>query len=142
MPIVQFYLVARDYDPVAVRTMLLEASHYFAATLYPDIQPVPIERVRAVLHDIAPEAQATGGLMVDEGGIAAPYFACVTLAGRPQEQIERLMAGLSELVARNLAIDITHVRGRAVPVEPDHWFIGGVPASRKRQAEIASREKD
>lgn len=141
MPIVQFHLVSSAYDPAAIRTMLIEASYYFAATLYPDVQPVPIERVRAIVHDIAPDAQATGGVMVSEGGIPAPYFTCITLAGRTQEQIESLMTGLSELVARILGIEISHIRGQLIPVEPDHWFIGGIPASRQRQSEIASRDK-
>lgn len=139
MPIVQFHLVSSAYDPAAIRTMLIEASQLFAATLYPGVHPVPIERVRAILHDIAPEAQATGGVMVSEGGIPAPYFTCITLAGRTQDQIESLMTGLSELVARILEIEIGHIRGQVIPVEPDHWFIGGVPASRQRQSEIASR---
>ena len=39
MPIVQFHLVETAHDADAVAALLKAASHFYAATLYPELDP-------------------------------------------------------------------------------------------------------
>ncbi len=139
MPVLTFHLVASAYPTGALGALLVEASTAFAAALYPELVPVPVERVRAQINAIAPGHFAAGGRLANAGGAAVPYFTCVTLVGRPAAQIEAMMRDLCAITARHLGCGLDAVRGQVIPVEPDHWFIAGEPASRKRGAEIARR---
>lgn len=139
MPIMQFHLVAEAYPEAAIAELLVEASHFFAAALYPDQTPVPVERVRALVCAVQPGHAAVGGKMVSTGALPAPFFTCLTLAGRPREQLDAMMRGLTALVARHLACDEQTVRGLIIPVSPDDWYIAGEPASAARRAELARR---
>ncbi len=64
------------------------------------------------------------------------------LRGRPVEQRHRLLAELTDVLVDVLGVRRAVVRGRIVPVDPDDWGIGGVPASSARAAEIAARATD
>lgn len=139
MPVMQFHFVASRYPAEAVTALLEQASAFYAAALYPELERPPVERVRAFVSDVAPDLWATGGMTVAQGAAAAPYFTCLSLTGRPPEQHQRMMAGLTELVARHLGCEVAQVRGRLIEIEPGHWFIGGAPASQTRAAEIAAR---
>ncbi len=139
MPIVQFHLVSSAYPEAAIDTLLVEASHAFAAALYPELTSVPVERVRAIVCDIAPRRCAVGGKLVSDGAVPAPFFTCLTLVGRPRAQLDAMMQGLTELVARHLGSERKLVRGLIIPVEADDWYIAGEPASAARAAELAQR---
>jgi len=141
MPVLQIYLVASAYPEGAVAALLGESSAFYAGALYPEMEHPPVERVRAFISDIAPELWAMGGVLVSEGGLPAPYFTCLSLKGRSAEQLEHLMAGLTAIVSRILSCDAKLVRGQLIEIEPAHWFIGGVPASQSRAAEILARSK-
>lgn len=140
MPVVQFHLVDGRHDDEAIATLLKEASIFYVDTLYPDQDPKPIERARAFATFSLPQHWATGGIPVAEGGLDAPYFTCLTLAGRPVEQLQTLLAGITALIERHLSCPAARIRGRAIPVDPDIWSIGGVPASAARQSEVAARK--
>src|SRR3546814_14627382 len=68
---------------------------------------------------------ATGGQPAIDGGTDAPYFTCLTLAGRPSDQHEHLLEGMTALIVKHLKVDRLVVRGRIIPVDPAHWAIGG-----------------
>jgi phenylpyruvate tautomerase PptA (4-oxalocrotonate tautomerase family) len=141
MPIVQFHLVETAHDAAAVAALLKAASHFYAATLYPDLDPPPLDRVRAFVTETPPHLWATAGKLVSEGGLPAPYFTCLALAGRPAEQLRALMEGMTGLIALHLGVDRSLVRGMLIPIDPDNWFIGGQPASLARKSEVEARER-
>jgi phenylpyruvate tautomerase PptA (4-oxalocrotonate tautomerase family) len=140
MPIAQLHLVASEYAPDAIAELLKEASAFYAAALYPEMEAPPIERVRVFVTDVAPEHWATGGTPVSQGGRAAPYFSCIAMKGRPMERIQAMMAGFTELIVSHLGCDASLVRGRLIEIEPEHWYISGKPANQLRAAEIAARK--
>ena len=105
---------------------------------YARVLESPIERIRACLTLHRPEHWVTGG----EPGLDAPYFTALVLQGRPVEQRHRLLAELTDVLVDVLGVRRELVRGRVVPVDPDDWGIGGLPASRARAAEIAARAVD
>lgn len=139
MPIVQFHLPRGAFADEAIGAMLVEASHFYARTLYPEAASPPIERVRAFVTLVEPQHWAAGGVLASGGGSAAPYFTCLVLAGRTAAQHHALLAGFTEAIARHLGCDPAAVRGQVIPVDPDNWGIGGTPASLARKAEIAAR---
>jgi phenylpyruvate tautomerase PptA (4-oxalocrotonate tautomerase family) len=142
MPIAQLYLVPSAYDPEAITALLAEASSFYAAALYPEMETPPVERVRIFITAMAPDACATGGVQISNGGVPAPYFSCIAMKGRPPERIQAMMAGWTDLIVRHLQCDASLVRGRLIEIEPEHWYISGVPASELRAAEIAARTAD
>ncbi|MFM2370369.1 MAG: hypothetical protein RIS85_91 [Pseudomonadota bacterium] len=139
MPIAQIHLVRGAFDDAAIGAALLEASAHYARTLYPDAAVPPIERVRVFVHQVEPQLWAAGGKLATQGGAVAPFFTCLAMTGRTMAQHHALLAGFTEILARHLGCDAALIRGQVVPVEPDNWGIGGVPASLARQAEIAAR---
>jgi len=50
-----------------------------------------------------------------------------------------LLGAFTDILVDTLGVDRRVVRGRIIPVSPDDWAIGGVPASSARGAEIAAR---
>lgn len=139
MPIVHFHLVEGRHDDAAIGALLVEASHFYVDTLYPDENPRPIERARAFASFVGPDHWATAGTLIAEGGADAPYFTCLVLAGRAPEQLARLLEGFTDLVVRHLGCERGAVRGQVIPIDPAHWSIGGRVASQVRSDEIARR---
>ncbi len=142
MPVAQLYLVTREYDADAIAALLTEASTFYAAALYPEMETPPVERVRIFITDVAPDHWATGGKQVSQGGASAPYFSCIAMKGRPVERLNAMMAGFTDLIARHLGCPLNMVRGRLIEIAPEHWFIAGQPASQTRAAEIAARKAE
>lgn len=140
MPVAQLYLVTREYDADAIAALLTEASGFYAAALYPEMETPPVERVRIFITDVAPDHWATGCKQVSQGGAPAPYFSCIAMKGRPVERLNAMMAGFTDLIVRHLGCPANMVRGRLIEIEPEHWFIAGQPASQTRAAEIAARK--
>ena len=139
MPVVEFHMVTSCYSDEALTSLLEEASLFYAAVLYPEMERPPIERVRAIVHDVAPRHWATGGKLVRDGGAPAPYFTCLSLKGRRPEQLQHLMSGMTDMLCRHLGCAIDMVRGQVIEIDPEHWYIAGAPASQARSSEIAAR---
>lgn len=139
MPIARIHVVKGAFPDHALGDALIALSRFYAQTLYPEADPVPIERVRLFVDAVEPALWAAGGLLGSEGGSPAPFFTCIVLAGRPIAQHHELLAGFTAILARHLDCDAAAIRGQIIPVEPDNWGIGGRPASVLRQAEIAAR---
>lgn len=139
MPIVQFHLVEGIYPDTAIEALLVDASHAYVQVLYPTINPPPIERVRAFVTFCGPQYWATAGKLISHGGKPAPYFTCLALSGRPQEQLDALMIAFTDLLERHCQCDRGLVRGQVISIEPQHWSIGGTPASAVRGNETQLR---
>src|SRR3546814_18721676 len=87
------------------------------------MEPRPIGRARAFATMHAEARWATGGQPAIDGGTDAPYFTCLTLAGRPSDQHEHLLEGMTALIVKHLKVDLLVVRGRIIPVDPANWAI-------------------
>lgn len=140
MPIAQVYLVRDSFADEAIGAMLLEASAFYARTLYPDAVPPPIDRVRFFVQLVEPQHWAAGGRLASDGGECAPYFTCLAMTGRSVEQHHALLRGVTEIMARHLRCDAAQIRGQILTVEPGNWGIGGTPASVARKAEVEARQ--
>lgn len=140
MPIVQFYLADRVHDDAAIGALLRDVSHFYAETFYPGINPLPLDRVRAFVTFVAPTHWATAAVLIEDGGEPAPYFTCLALAGRPDEQLQRLLSGCTDLVERHLGCRRGAIRGQVISIDPAHWSIGGQSASVLRSGEAALRQ--
>lgn len=134
MPILNYHLVRGQHDQGRIEELLVGSSKFFAQVL-----GCPIERVRVFVTEHSPRHYCIGGTLAGEAAQAAPYFSFIVLQGRPLEDRQRLLAGFTDLVVDILGVERSLVRGGVVPVDPDDWSIGGVPASRLRQAEIEAR---
>jgi len=139
MPIVNFHLVADRYVDAAIGRLLTDATHFYVETLYPSVSPAPLDRVRAFVSLVQPQHWATSGVLVSDGGEPAPYFTCLALSGRPEEQLHRLMAGFTNLLVKHLGCAPGLVRGQVISIDPVHWSIGGKPASEVRINEVGLR---
>lgn len=142
MPVFELHLIADRHLDADVSALLQNASKLYVEILYPDMNPRPIERARAFATFHKKLHWATGGVLAAEGAADAPYFTCLTLAGRPVEQLQNLLSGMTELIVRHLGVEKAGVRGRIIPIDPAHWAIGGIAASTVRRSEVGSRIKE
>lgn len=141
MPIVQFHLIDCRHSDEAVGALLRDASAAYVDIFYPDMVPRPIERVRAFATFSAPQHWATAGVLGSEGGADAPYFTCLALQGRPQEQLDALLSAFTDLVAHHLGCAKMNIRGQIIEIDPNHWSIGGSTANVVRQGEASMRSR-
>lgn len=132
MPIIHFHLVEGTATPAQERRLLIEASQLYAAVL-----ACPIDRVRAFIIPYRPSHAAVAGIMMEEGGLSAPYFEFLVLEGRPLDQRQRLLTGFTALVVEILGVDAGTVRGHCKRVQPEEWCIGGRMAQDIRGTDIA-----
>jgi phenylpyruvate tautomerase PptA (4-oxalocrotonate tautomerase family) len=141
MPVARFFLPRGSFPDEAIGSMLVEISHFYARALYPEADPLPMDRVRTWVTLVDAPHWCLAGQLASEGGATTPYFECLILIGRPIEAHHRLIAGFTDILARHLGCDPKLVRGRVVPIEADNWGIGGVPASLARRAEVEARAR-
>lgn len=139
MPIVNFYLIKGRQTDDAIAALLAESSQYYCDTLYADVTPRPIERVRAFVTLVKPEHWSTGGQLASDNAPCAPYFTCLALSGRPVEQLQGLLAGFTDMIEKHLRCDRSAIRGQVIPIDPAHWSIGGKLASKVRSNEVSLR---
>ena len=66
MPIAQIHLVRGAFPTDAIGAALVEATGFYARTLYPDAEVAPIERVRFFVHQMDPEMWCAGGRLAGE----------------------------------------------------------------------------
>lgn len=136
MPILTINLQRDTYDQAQLDRLLIGASALYASAL-----DSPVERVRVFLNFFDAGAMAVGGKLVSQGGLQAPFFEAILLRGRPAEQKERLMQGVTDLIEDVLRVERRHIRGVCWSVPPEDWCIAGTPASVKRSQEIEARQK-
>ncbi|OJU90470.1 MAG: hypothetical protein BGO13_11615 [Burkholderiales bacterium 66-5] len=134
MPILNIHLVRGQHAQDKVEELLKRCSRLFAEGLH-----CPIERVRVFATEHEPHLYCVGGQLVRDGAGPAPYFSFIVLEDRSQADRQMLLAGFTELIAEALGVRKADVRGGIVPVAPEDWGIGGVPASALRSAEIEAR---
>jgi phenylpyruvate tautomerase PptA (4-oxalocrotonate tautomerase family) len=127
MPVLGVHLVEGMHTPAQHAELLVAMS-----TRYAEVTQVPLDRVRAHVTLHRPELWANGGIPAD--GRSAPYFTAVVLADRPAELRRRLLGALTDLLVDVLGVDRRLVHGEIVPVQPDDWAVGGVPATRRALA--------
>ena len=134
MPIVEYRLVAGQHGDEAVARLLRKS-----CALLSEVLEAPMERVRAVAHEVAPSRFCVGGTLVSDGADEAPYFSFFLLDGRTEEQRARLLAGFTDLIVECLGTPRDLVRGGIWIVAPSDWAIAGVPAATARRDEVAAR---
>lgn len=137
MPILRINLQRDAFSEEQLEQLLERASELYASVL-----DSPLERVRVFLHLIEPGLMAIGGKVAATSGINAPFFEAIVLEGRPQEQKQHLMAGITGLLEEVLQVERKHIRGACWTVPPEDWCIAGTPASAKRAGEIAARKRE
>jgi phenylpyruvate tautomerase PptA (4-oxalocrotonate tautomerase family) len=125
--ILEVHLVEGMHTPAQHAELLVAMS-----VRYAEVIEVPRERVRGFVTLHSPELWANGGIPAD--GRSAPYFTAVVFADRPTETRRRLLGALTDLLVDVLGVDRRLVHGEVVPVQPDDWAVGGVPASAARRA--------
>lgn len=140
MPVANIHVLAGHPRPV-LKQLLREASAAFALAI-----EAPPERLQVWITEVDPELYAIAGEPADEvlqrvprGLAEIPLIRMALMEGRSTEMLHRVMADLSEVVARVLGGDPRRVRVQIDHIHPDRWAIGGVPASRARAAELAAR---
>jgi phenylpyruvate tautomerase PptA (4-oxalocrotonate tautomerase family) len=126
MPILEVHLVEGMHGP-AQRAELLTAM----SVRYAEVLGTPLEQVRAFVTLHRPEHWATAGSPGQ--GASAPYFTATVLGDRPVGQRHRLLGAFTDILVDVLGVDRRLIRGRIVPVHPDDWAVGGVPASAVRR---------
>ncbi len=134
MPVVVFHLVEQRHPDAAVGVLLERACALFAEVL-----ETPVARVRAFAQTYPAHRVAVGGSLVSDGATEAPFFQFALLAGRPEEQRRRLLAGFTDLIVEILGADRSLVRGGIWTVAPEDWTIGGATAADLRADEIRAR---
>lgn len=140
MPVANIHVLAGHPRPV-LKQLLREASVAFARAI-----EAPPERLQVWITEIDPGLYAIAGEPADEvlqrlprGQAEIPLIRMALMEGRSTEMLHRVMADLSEVVARVLGGDPQRVRVQIDHIHPDRWSIGGVPASKARAAELAAR---
>ncbi len=131
MPLIEIDLMA-GHD-AAVHRELIER----CTALYADAVVAPIERFRARINVVPADQWGLGGQPAPER--VSPLIRISLMSGRPPELIRALMADMSALVAEILEIPVDQTRALITEIAPEHWAIGGVPASEVRAAEISAR---
>ena len=139
MPVANIHLIAGRPRAV-LHELLREVSRTYA-----DVLASPVDRVQVWITEVDPDLVALGGvpaveLSEDERAAREiPLARLVMMQDRPVEQVHRAITELTAVIARVLAVEPERVRVEAQSIAAERWGIGGVPASVKRQAEIAAR---
>lgn len=137
MPLVTYHLVEDQLTDYQSEKLLLKG-----AELYAEVLDSPVERVRALINTYQANRALVGGRVLFAGEQGAPYFEFIVLAGRPEEQIQSLMAGFTDLLVDVLGVERSVIRGRCIRVAPEDWGIAGRSAAELRASEIEARKKE
>lgn len=136
MPIMNIHLVADAYPDAQINQLLRQCATHYGAVL-----KSPMERIRVFVKEHRPAAVFVDGKTAAEGAEAAPFFEYIVLEGRPQQEMDDLMTGFTDILETVLKADRNRIRGACWTVPPERWGIGGVMASVKRANEVAARRK-
>jgi phenylpyruvate tautomerase PptA (4-oxalocrotonate tautomerase family) len=130
MPILEVHLVEGMHTP-AQHAELLSAM----SARYAEVLESSLDRVRAYVTLHQPELWATAG--VPASARSAPYFTAIVFEGRPLER-RRLLGAFTDIIVDVLGVDRRLVHGRIIPVHPEDWAIGGVPAGIARRGQLGA----
>ena len=140
MPVANIHVLAGRPRSL-LKQLLREASTAFARAI-----EAPPERLQVWITEIDPGLYAIAGEPADEvlqrmcrEHAEIPLIRMALMQGRPVDTLHRVMADMSEVVARVLGSDPQRVRVQIDHIHPDRWAIGGVPASVLRADELAQR---
>jgi 4-oxalocrotonate tautomerase family enzyme len=140
MPVANIHVLTGHPRPV-LKQLLRETSAAFARAI-----EAPPDRLQVWITEVDPGLYAISGEPADEvlqrlprSEAEIPLIRMALMEGRSTEMLHRVMADLSEVVARVLGGDPQRVRVQIDHIHPDRWSIGGVPASRARATELAAR---
>lgn len=141
MPVIHFHLENNKYSQEQCEELMIKASEIYCSVLYNTTEEEFMSRVRIFLQFYPSWGMATSGTPISRGGANAPYFDFIVLEGRPIDEIQELIEGFTDLLVDLLGAERSLIRGACWPVTPEHWGIGGVPASVLRSKEIVSRKQ-
>jgi 4-oxalocrotonate tautomerase len=130
MPVFNLHLVEGSATPAQQQRLHAEATAFIAGVL-----KSPLERIRTAITFYQPGHWMAGGVPADD----APFFSMIALEGRPLDERQRLLIGLTDIVVEALGVPKPKVRGCIWRIAGEDWGIGGVPASVLREAEIKAR---
>lgn len=136
MPVMHIDVVTGEFNDEQLNRL-----QHACAVHYGEVLNSPMERIRVFVNEHRPQTVFVDGKLAGEGADNAPYFNYIVLEGRPQDEIEALMTGFTDIIERELGVKRERIRGSCWPVPPEHWGIGGVMASVKRAAEVEARRK-
>lgn len=134
MPVLEYHLVDGECT-AAQHEVLLRRS----AALYAEVLRSPMDRVRVFITLHPPALWFAAGETAAVERSPAPYFSFIVLEGRPVEECQRLLSGFTDLLVEIVGAPRDRIRGGCWPVRPEHWAVGGVPASVLRAEEIRKR---
>lgn len=132
MPILEVHLVEGMHTPAQHAELLAAVSIRCAEVL-----GAPLDTVRGFLTLHRAEHWATAGVPASRS--SAPYFTAVVPADHPVEQRHRLLGACTDILVDVLGVDRRLVQGRIIPVLPEDWAVGGVPATAARRGQRAGR---
>lgn len=142
MPVANINLL-RGHSREVLRQIIVETADVMARVL-----DAPKDRLIVWITENDLDLWAIGGLPASEvladgerPSLEIPFVQMVLMEGRPKEQLQAVMAGISEVIARATGIDIGRIRVHVAAAQPDTWSIGGVPAAVARAAELAARAR-
>ncbi|WP_298284897.1 tautomerase family protein [Acidocella sp.] len=140
MPVAHINLL-KGHPRAVLRAVIAEISDAMA-----EILAAPKDRLEVWITEVDPELWGIAGATAAEalasaprGQVEMPFVQMVLMEGRPKEQHHRIIAAITEILARNLGAEKSRIRVHIAPAQPDSWGIGGVPASVARAAELAAR---
>ncbi len=131
MPLLTIELM-EGHGPDVHRELIERCTALYAAAL-----EAPPARIRMQIHAFPRDCWGLEGIQGNER--VSPQITIEMMEGRPAELHLKLMKDLSELVASILDIPISSTRALLREFAPEHWAIGGVPASVARASEVAAR---
>lgn len=136
MPVVNFHLSESQCNAPQGEELIRAASRLMADTLQ-----APLERIRVFITAYPNSRLGVAGQAVSQSGAPAPYFECTLLAGRPTEQRQNILRGMTELLVTVTGADKALIRGCCRLIAPEDWCIAGEPAAQVRQQEIEGFSK-
>ena len=74
MPIVEFHLTEGRQSDDEIGALLEQATDFYVRTLYPAVDPLPLDRVRAFVSLHRPQHWATAGVLASDGERMRPIL--------------------------------------------------------------------
>ena len=118
--------VLKGHPRAALRRVIAEVSGAMS-----EILAAPKDRLEVWITEIDPELWGISGAPASDvlarqprKEVEMPFVQMVLMEGRPIEQHHRIIAAISEILARELDVDKARIRIHIAPAKPDSWGIG------------------